>query len=90
MASSVFVATPTVADIAPGVGAGGAAAIAVKNVDAAETLYLFESATMPPAGTVGHRVFPGDWYQATLSPDNRLWGWADQACSVVVTGRSDL
>ena len=90
MASAVFVASPTVADVAPTIPVGSVAPIKLQNVDPGETLYLFESPTMPPAGTVGHRVFPGDWYTATLAPDNRLWGWSDRACSVVVSGRSDL
>ena len=61
--------------------------VAVQNVDATADLYIWEGYT-PPTDPAGHRIQPGQWYDATIGYGLRLWVWTTAAaCSLVVTYR---
>ena len=85
MASYNVTAGLIAADLAPTLGMAGAVRAQVQNVDSRDVLFLFESRTVPPAGTLGHRIAPGQWYDCSLNPNNRLFGWSERTCNVVIT-----
>ena len=63
----------------------GLGRVVVQNIDSRDIAFLWQGAASPPAGTVAHRLMPGDSMRWLISDGDILWGWSERACNVVVS-----